>query len=75
MDLHGILTEMHKEHAAITDSIEALERFASVAQGRRGRRPKWVAEALRRAGISDWKSSGGAAGASGAVLMEMKEDE
>lgn len=75
MDLHGILTEMHKEHAAITESIEALERFSSVAQRRRGRRPKWVAEALRRAGISDGKTSGGASGAGAAVLMEMKEDE
>ncbi len=44
MDLPKILDELRQERQWVEEAIVALERVAGVAQRRRGRPPKWVAD-------------------------------
>jgi hypothetical protein len=45
MNLAKILAELHDERRRIEESIEVLTRLAAGAEKRRGRPPKWMAQA------------------------------
>ena len=49
MDVAGILDQLRLEREQIEEAILSLERLASGQEKRRGRPPKWMAEAKKRA--------------------------
>ncbi len=55
MDIQKIIEQLRAEHAALSEAILALERLAANGQKRRGRPPKWMAEAKPARGVALWK--------------------
>ena len=47
MDVHKILQELYEEREHLDQAIAAMERLAATGQRRRGRPPKWLAEARK----------------------------
>jgi ABC-type transporter Mla subunit MlaD len=56
MDVEGILDQLRLEREQIEEAILSLERLASGQEKRRGRPPKWMAEAKKRAGAQAKKT-------------------
>lgn len=62
MDVEKILEDLRRERAQIEEAILTLERLAEGRVKRRGRPPRWLAEARKRGG----KPPAAAAGKNGA---------
>jgi hypothetical protein len=58
MDVSKILAELRIERDQIDEAILSLERLATSRGKRRGRPPKWMAEAKKRIRIQAKKSEG-----------------
>ena len=58
MDVTKILAELRVERAQLEEAILSLERLATSRGRRRGRPPKWMAEAKKRIRIQTKKAEG-----------------
>ena len=58
MDVTKILSELRVEREQIEEAILSLERLATSRGRRRGRPPKWMAEAKKRIRIQTKKAEG-----------------
>ncbi len=58
MDVSKILAELRLERDQIDEAILSLERLAASRGKRRGRPPKWMAEAKKRIRIQSKKAEG-----------------
>jgi len=47
VDVHEILADLYTEHQRLDEAIAAMEGLATTGQRRRGRPPKWLAEARK----------------------------
>ncbi len=50
MDIHKILSELYEERQHLDEVIAAMEGLAATGRRRRGRPPKWLAEARKNLG-------------------------
>ena len=53
MDVEKILRQLYEERARVENAILALELLEAGSRKRRGRPPKWIVEARRRAAAAD----------------------
>jgi hypothetical protein len=58
MDLNSILDQLRQQRDHVDESIAALERIASGMGRRRGRPPKWMAEAASTPAAAPAKKRG-----------------
>lgn len=58
MDVSKILAELRLERDQLEEAILSLERLAASRGKRRGRPPKWMAEAKKRLRIQGKKAEG-----------------
>jgi len=56
MDMHKVLTELHRELRGINAAMTVLERLAKTGRRGRGRPPKWLSQMKEK---PDQKTSGG----------------